>query len=248
MRASSGLFVAALAVTPGLLGACGAGEKEPAPRVLKGEAVQFGSGVAHAWVALDAEDRPAELGVTLNVGTLDRAAGIPAGAQRLSLPRVPGLGFDHAEVEWHPVGHMPDGVFDQPHLDVRFFLIEERAREDLVDTLEAGRVPPLESLPPPYVPLPEFRPGSGTYWIDPTAAAFHGEPLGSSVAFGFYAGHMVFVEIKLGRSCLEAGPVRSEVLPLPERLPAAGGFPTRWAVGRQRSEWSVTLHALRWSR
>lgn len=213
--------------------------------MVTGRMASVGGDSAYGWVAVDAHERPEALGVWVGTEVPGQASSSSRGPLRLPLPRLPGLAFEHAEIEWHPRGHPPMDIFGEPHLDVRFLLVDSAARTELTDTAKAARIPPLEALPAPYVPLPRFRPGTGAYWIDPTAAPFTGGPVGGSVAYGFYDGKMVFMELKLDSTQLRGAAHSRGRLALPERPSVPGAFPTRWSATGGGTEIRVALEDLR---
>lgn len=213
--------------------------------MVTGRTLLLGGDSAYGWVAVDGRERPTALGVRVGTEVPGRTSASSPGPLRLPLPRLPGLAFDHAEIEWHPYGHPPRNAFAEPHLDVRFLLVDSAARTELTDTAKAARIPPLEALPAPYVPLPRFLPGTGAYWIDPTAAPFTGGSVGGSIAYGYYDGKMVFMELKLDTTQLRGAAHSSGWLALPERLPAPGAFPTHWSATGRGAEVRIALENLR---
>ena len=48
---------------------------------------------------------------------------------QLSLPpEAAGSGYDHVTVDWNPHGHIPEGVYNVPHFDFHFYVIDSTAR------------------------------------------------------------------------------------------------------------------------
>jgi len=128
-----------------------------------GEAVKLGNGHARAYVIADKSGAPRELGVAFDEAALD---GLPAAGTGhhdghmmtheyiLSLPAGNKTPFTFLEMNWNPMGHEPEGVYqDVPHFDFHFYTISKAARDSIVPTnpefeKKGGNLPPAEFVPP----------------------------------------------------------------------------------------------------
>jgi len=154
-----------------------------------GEAVKLGNGHARAYLIADKSGAPRELGVAFDEAALD---GLPAAGTGhhdghmmtheyiLSLPAGNKTPFTFLEMNWNPMGHEPEGVYqDVPHFDFHFYTISKAARDSIVPTnpefeKKGGNLPPAEFVPPfnaalgpPGVePAKLVVPMMGLHWVD----------------------------------------------------------------------------------
>jgi hypothetical protein len=154
----------------------------------------------------------------------------------LEMPANHGTPFRHVAVEWNPGGHEPPGVYDVPHFDVHFYLIdvEERMAIDPADPRfgeKAAKLPPAEYLPPGYItPVPDAIPMMGLHWLSSSAGELQGRPFDKTFLFGSWDGELIFFEPMVTKEFVESKPRFSEPLATPSRYRVPGRYPTSYGV------------------
>jgi hypothetical protein len=164
------------------------------------------------------------------------------------------------EVNWNPMGHEPDGVYqDVPHFDFHFYTISKAERDRIVPSdaeyaTKANRVPTGDYVPPFTVQLgpPGATPAQvavplmGVHWSDVRSAELQ-QLLGKPEAFrpftatfihGSWDGRFHFWEPMITRAHLVAKKaaadpaVRDEVIPIavPARYHVPGHYPTAYRI------------------
>lgn len=234
-----------------LAGCAGSGER------LMGNPANIGQGSARAFVTLDGDGKPTDIGVKLSEAAL---AGLPteppAGSAGweyvLPLPPATAIsGFDHVEIVWNPAGHGPPSVYDKPHLDFRFYLIsvEERNKITLAgeDLPRAHKAPPTGFLPAGHI-LPEGTeiPRLGAHAVNPGADEFKRKPFRKTVVYGYHDGRMTVLEPMISKAYLDTRPGFTDPITLPRAFAAHGYYPTRYSIRYDdgRGEFEILLKGL----
>lgn len=248
----------------------------PSPRyvlptaVRYGDAVKVGNGHARAYVIADKDGAPRELGVAFDEAALD---GLPAagsghhdGAMMmtheyiLALPVDSKTPFTFVEMNWNPMGHEPDGVYqDVPHFDFHFYTISKAERDAIVPTnrdfeKKAGNLPPKEFVPPFNVALgpPGVEPAKlvvpmmGLHWLDVRSAELQKllgkpdayKPFTATFIYGSWDGRFHFWEPMVTRAHILSKKdatdpaVRDQVIPisLPAKFQTPGYYPAAYRV------------------
>ena len=121
--------VLAAVVTISLLGCAEFRKLASKAGTYDGPSKAIGEGRGHAFITLDANGGPTAIGVRMSEAAL---LGLPAEPPRnadgweyvLSLPKEAAIaGYNHVVIDWNPKGHIPPGVYDAPHFDFHFYLI-----------------------------------------------------------------------------------------------------------------------------
>jgi hypothetical protein len=236
-----GLAASVLAVSLGGLPVAGSADGTE-PETYHGPVTAIGNGHAHAFVILDDDRQPTAIGVNLSADALEGLPAHttghgPAWEYRLELPaEAVGTGYDHITVDWNPDGHIPPGVYDLPHFDFHFYLIDLQARDRITlegdDLQRASRAPAPAFMPAGYV-LPEgtAEPRMGAHAIDPGAPEFNDEVFTRTFIYGFHDGSMVFIEPMVTRDFLESRADVTIPVPVAERYQRPGYYPTQYRVG-----------------
>jgi hypothetical protein len=204
-------------------------QQGPTSRVLKGATSQLGRGTARTWVELDAKDRPKKVVVSIPDASLD--PGHDMSERVMALPETAGLPFKSAVINWMPHGHAPMGIFDVPHFDVHFYMMDEASRaaitlrDDQAD--RAAKAPPARYAPIGFVSSGMAAPAMGMHWIDPTAPEFNGEPFGATFIYGFYDGRMNFMEVMAAKAMIDRKGEVVKPINQPGAYRVAGRYPTR---------------------
>lgn len=211
-----------------------------------------GNGVARAWIKVNKNGNPLEVGINLSGKALEK---LPDEVTQyvLTLPKNKGQNFfTHVLLDWNPHGHEgPNGIYEVPHFDFHFYTIpsEERMLIPLlvpVEPIDAEDfdTPPADMyVPPLYVQIPGIVPEMGAHWADVTSPEFHGEPFTHTFILGSYNGEFIFWEPMITMDYLLTQP--DEVFPVrqPSAFKRDGWYPTDYKISysSQPDEYSVAL-------
>ncbi len=172
------------------------------PAVRLGGRTPLGRGEARAYVSVDEEGRPIEVGIALDERALEGLPTVGTGhhgghemphTYLLALPAASELPFRFVELNWNPNGHEPEGVYQgAPHFDFHFYTVGMDVREGIVPTDpawadKANRLPGEEYVPaynaalapPGATPAEIAVPMMGVHWVDvrsPELQALLGNP------------------------------------------------------------------------
>lgn len=239
--------------------------------VLKyGAPARIGNGAARLYVELDASgDAATEIGIAFDADALE---GLPKGGAGhhgqaeavheyvFELPVEYTAPFRFVELNWNPMGHEPDGVYqDVPHFDFHFYTIT-KAERDAIDPADpqyaakANDIPTGDYVPPFTAPLgpPGAPPAAvavpkmGVHWTDmrsPELQKLLGneqayKPFTATFIHGSWAGRYIFFEPMITRAHMLAKQasddpaVRDEVIPIsvPAKYQASGRYPTAYRI------------------
>lgn len=167
------------------------------------------SGSGRAYITLDAEGAPTELGLAITEAAL---LGLPTTSLEFAftLPSQASVtAYQHAVVNWMPTGHEPTPYL-VPHFDVHFYMISAQARNAITpsDPAYATKLalqPPANYLPAGYV-MDTGMQRMGMHWRDPASPELSGQPFTSTYLYGSYNGKITFVEPMIAKSYLDSKP------------------------------------------
>lgn len=225
----------------GLAGCAGGGKPAPRAGTYEGASLAMGGGSAWTFVTLDDSGKPTAIGVRFSEAAL---GGLPTehpkGADGYEYPlRLPSeaaaAGYDHVGVDWNPMGHIPPGVYDVPHFDFHFYLIDrkQRGRITLVgdDLARAHKAPAPQFMPTGYALPPGTEvAGMGAHAIRPAGPEFNKQPFARAFIYGFYDGRMIFLEPMVAKAFLDARPDFSESISVPDAYAQHAYYPTSYRV------------------
>lgn len=216
-----------------------------------GAPVKVGNGTGYSWVSMS-HGAPAAIGVLLTESAL---SGLPDKDIEYMLPLPSGLKvapYDHITIDWNVHGHIPTGVYDTPHFDIHFYMIDLETRDKITATGEdlarVNKRPADKYIPEGYIPAPGGEvPRMGSHWIDPSSPEFNGKPFTKTFIYGFYNGSMAFLEPMVSLDYLKTKPDVLENIKLPKEYEAAGYYPTAYAVKYDpaKREYLIMLTGLR---
>ncbi|WP_278312653.1 DUF5602 domain-containing protein [Lolliginicoccus levis] len=239
-----------------------AADEQPGANLERGPVVTVGEGEASAFVTVDAEDNPREVGIRI---TEDALEGLPDDPDApptvwtLELPESAGSTmFNHVSLDWASGGHEPPGLFDKPHFDMHFFMIDETDVAEIMPTdpeftAKAANLPDEPYMPEGYVVPPEPPiemqgvPNMGVHWLDSADELVPGEYVfESTLIMGSWDGEFIFVEPMITREWLLGKPSLEQDIPQPEAFTRDGYFPTTYSVefDEETSEYVITLGGL----
>lgn len=208
----------------------------------------IGQGTIRAFVTVNHQGRPTEVGVVLSKSALSK---LPSHSTEYQLPlprQAATTAFTHIGVNWNPHGHAPNPIYGTPHFDLHFYTItpQERQRITLSKPAQLYKTPPAGFVPEGYVLAPDSgEAGQGSHWIDPTAPEFQGPPRGFEQTFiyGFYNGKMAFQEPMIAKSVFDRRQSFTQPLKLPALYAKSGFYPTEYQVSydQTKGEYRVSL-------
>ncbi|HEU4630559.1 MAG TPA: DUF5602 domain-containing protein [Gemmatimonadaceae bacterium] len=245
------------------LGACGeATATEADATTTYGAPLRVGNGTARTYVVARG-DAPVEVGVALSE---DAFAGLPAdhapgGMQMpdghstwdfmLPMPEGNPTPYRFVGLGWNPVGHVPPGVYDQPHFDFHFYTMSEADHATILPTdpqfdAKAAHRPAPQFTPPGYVQLPGAVPLMGAHWVDTTSAELHGQLFTRTFLYGSWDGRLTFAEPMVTKAFMETKPDVRIGIPVPARYDAPGYYAREYRVywAAPQREYRVALTGL----
>src|SRR5512135_781308 len=225
----------------------------------EGKPVQIGHGAAHTTVRTDASGKAASIGVVFTPGMLD---GLPKAAKGvepdfpypLPMPvKGPRTVVEHVVIDWESVGHPPPHVYDTPHFDFHFYLVNRAEQMKVAfksenDSGDPSQQPPADLLPAGYVVPPGTAvPQMGVHAVNPASPEFHGQPFTATFIYGYYNKQLTFVEPMASLAFLKSKPAFSAPVPRPASYGKPGAYPSAYSVkyDAARKVYEVTLEQLK---
>ncbi len=208
----------------------------------EGRPARIGQGSAHTVVRTDASGQPVSIGVVFTEGMLK---GLPKAAKRknpdfpyqLTMPtRGPKTVVNHVVINWESTGHPPPKVYDTPHFDFHFYMID-RAQQTGIQfksELQSGdpdQQPPAELLPVGYIVPPGTAvPAMGVHAINPAAPEFNGQPFTATFIYGYHDRQLTFLEPMTSLAFLASKPNFAAPVARPAKYSKAGAYPASYGV------------------
>ena len=236
-----------------------------------GTAVKVGDGQARSYITLDHDTgAPTEVGIALSERALE---GLPSGGSGhhgmpgmvthefiLTLPEGNGTPFKFVEMNWNPLGHEPEGVYqDVPHFDFHFYTISKAERDAIVPTdsayeRKANNVPTGDYVPafnaalgpPGAKPAQLAVPKMGVHWVDVRSAELQRllgkpeafKPFTATFIHGSWDGQFHFWEPMITRAHIiekkstNDPTVRDQVIPIsvPAKYKVSGYYPSAYRI------------------
>lgn len=167
--------------------------------------------------------------------------------------------FKFVMVNYNPHGHQPPGVYDTPHFDVHFYTQSDEDRRN-IRLGACAEVIDCELLGVATEPLaPEFAPPGhtdvgaamgmmGNHLIDLSSPEFNGSSFTHTWIWGVYDGRVTYFEPMIAVSYLKTEPRGCFTYQMPQRLPEADYYPTRYCIEYNvgRKEYTVSLDRFRY--
>lgn len=136
-----------------------------------------------------------------------------------------------ANLQWHPMGHEPEHVYDVPHFDVHFYTITEAVRAGIVPNAPAGKVlPPKRIMPPNAILAPGFVPGMGMHVVGKRQPEFTGGKFSISPIIGYWNGDLAFFEVMFTKAWLMQKNGKTGAFLQPASVKRHGFYPTKYSV------------------
>lgn len=217
----------------------------PSAHTYLGPSVAIGHGSARTFVQADAHNRPVAFGFQFTSTAMNGLPARPGSDTSLDWhynlffpAAAPATGFKFVMVNWHPLGHAPQGIYTVPHFDFHLYVISPSAQMAIryphpESNNMTGVTMPAHSLVPAGYIIP---PGTevnemGLHAIPASAPELHGHPFTNTLIYGYDThGALVFLEPMISMSYLVGRPSYSAAVPQPAAYSYAGYYPGRYSV------------------
>ena len=195
-----------------------------------GDRKPLGAGTAYSWVRRDASGAVSSFGLSFDEKALTNLSG-EMQEIALALPAIDGAPFRTAVIDWNPHGHPPEHVYTVPHFDFHFYTIDEASRMAIAPQGEAAEAKPdAELLPAGFVTDGATVPMMGKHYLSGASPEFNGGTFTATPIYGYYGGHLIFVESMVTVDYLKSKPALSQPLAQPARFERSGAYPTTYSV------------------
>lgn len=252
------------------VGRARAGHRDDGTFTAWGRPVEVANDVeVRTFTTLESRGVPAALGVYIPAAVMD-VLPVETTEYHLAFPRAltkhDTHGFTYAGFDWNPAGH-PGPMYQVPHFDVHFYLMDENEVEAIAPGIAAYDLP-AERLPAGYAhaPVREIVPGMGEHLLDFSSPEFNGEAFTETFIYGAYSrdgavdadtgafgagttGEIIFFEPMVTTAFLESRPSVRKPIGQPQGFATAGYYPTTYTV-EYRPAWQayvVTLEDFAWA-
>jgi hypothetical protein len=222
-----------------------------------GPSHKLGDGTAKTYVTVDGAGNPTEVGLRLTETALNGLPAeelTPAGMVMLDFPdQAASTAFDHVMINWNPRGHVPPGIFDEPHFDTHFYMTDMSSvmainPSDPNFATRGANIPQPQFVPQDFVAVPDgVVPAMGAHFVDTTEPLVPGQyDFKETVINGSWDGQYTFIEPMITREYLLTKPTLREDLKLPQAYQKSGYFPTNYTIGfdDQAKEYTISLGGL----
>lgn len=228
----------------------------------EGESVDVGDGEATAYATTNPAGRLSSLGVHVDGTALDTAdtdeksphEGVDAHLD-FTTDAVDTHQFTFMGFHFNPQGHAPPGIYDVPHFDFHFYMMDEEDVEDIEGGPATYSIPDAQ-IPEDYIRLPVLDTDDddeadtplveeemGEHLVDPTSPEFQGEDFTHTNIYGAYdpdddgVGRLTFVEPMVTVRFLEGLDEEMEVaLKTPDEYFTADDYPTTYVMKPDHSD------------
>lgn len=182
------------------------------------------------------------------VGEYETVMFWPEEASRANLP------FKWMGLGWNAHGHAPPGVYDEPHFDVHFYMVDKA----MIDAIRPGScgimvdcedferaiapVPP-KNLPAGYADVGAVVPAMGNHLVNTASPelATPPEPFTHTLIYGAYDGRITFLEPMTTLQFLKSRPDVCASIVQPEQWETSGFHPTEYCIRYLPGESALTI-------
>lgn len=149
--------------------------------------------------------------------------------------------FKYMVINWEPHGHIPADVYDTPHFDFHFYMMDDIARNQIA----VGPCPGVMNCAQTEIAILPLRSGyihpdfsntqltfarMGNHWIDSTSPEFNGGKFTQTFIQGSYGGHLAFYEPMVSLAYLQSEPRQCTAIKQPLLYEQAGYYPTQYCI------------------
>ena len=213
-------------------------------------AVNLGAGTAKSYVTLDDNGNPVSVGVALSEQAL-QSLGDKTTETVIPMPsQASATNLNHIAIDWNPMGHEPAHIYDIPHFDFHFYMVDMAFRNGITDigddTVKINKKPGADYLPPQYMILPGGVPMMGAHAVDLTSPELNGVTFTETFIYGYYDANMIFYEPMITRDYLLSKASKTKQLKVPAKYPKAGYYPTNLEIkfDSTSKEYKITIGAM----
>lgn len=224
-----------------------------------GSAVAIGKGEAYAMVRTGSDGAVTSIGVVMTAAALD---GLPTRVpgERSDVPYLlpmpasgPKTVVDHVVVNWEPTGHAPSKVYDVPHFDFHFYVVDRGEVERIVFASpdESGapdQQPPAELMAAGYIlPPGTAKSKMGVHAVNPASGEFQQQPFNAAFIYGYYNKRLTFIEPMVSLAYLKSKPSVSLPVSRPAKYSWPGAYPSSYRVAFDEAHqaYEIALEDLR---
>jgi Domain of unknown function (DUF5602) len=244
------MMLAAVAATIFMV-ACKKDEDENLPngdKFIYGAEVQVGNGKARSFFEPDESNHPKTMGIAIDEAALEN---LPGHESFFVLP-LPSIAaqttpYNHISLDWNPHGHGPAPIYDKPHFDMHFYMIDE-AEKNLIDTTNPALniLPDSNFIPRFYFPEPGGINKMGKHWADftsPELNPVNPAPFTSTFIYGSYNGKVIFHEPMITRAFLLTKPDTLMDIKQPQKFENPGHYPVKYQIkfDSEKKQWRIIL-------
>lgn len=162
--------------------------------------------------------------------------------------------FKYIVVNWEPHGHIPADVYDTPHFDFHFYIMDNIARRQIAVGPCSGvmncaqteiAILPLRSgyIHPDFFNTKLAFARMGNHWIDGKSPEFNGGKFTHTFIQGSYDAKLIFYEPMVSLEYLASKPNQCTSIKQPSLYEEPGYYPTRYCIRHNKSArmYRVTL-------
>jgi len=255
-RSKSKLLMSLSSIAASMLFAgCATHMESIKPGTYEGAHTPIGQGEAYTFVTIGSDGTPTKIGIKLSESAL---SGLPMPTTEqeyeynLQLPpELSSTGYKQIVLDWNPHGHSPVGVYDKPHFDFHFYVIDSGERQKITavgdDLVRAHKAPPEQYMPTGYILPPGTEvPNMGAHAINPQGDEFAKHSFTKTFIYGFYDGGMIFVEPMITTAYLETKPDVHATIAVPNKYSLPAYYPTSYGVvyNKATREYEISLENL----
>jgi hypothetical protein len=259
-----------------------------AGETIYGDRVSLGDGHVQTYIQYNEDGSPSAIGIEFTESMLtnlphgsgahscwdknkddhidiDGGECIPGHERVLFMPKhAKNIPFSWVLLEWNSGGHPPPGIYDVPHFDFHFYIMDYLKRNRIrmgpcapemidCDDLKKALVPlPSQFLPKDYVSFGEdvAVPRMGMHLLDPNSPELLEPPkkkdFTHNLIFGTYDGHITFVEPMVALAFLQSKPDICSPINQPAEYEHRGYYPTKYCIrfNSKSSQYTVALEDL----
>lgn len=218
-------------------------DSNPELNTFYGDSEPLGNAAISAFVTVDEENNPVEIGVVFPETALN---GLSDEMQHftIELPEEAApTPFKHISFDWNPQGHEPNGIYNLPHFDIHFNMITSTERMQIgVNDPLSEELPEDRFMPASFIPLPGSVPMMGKHWADPDSPELNGEVFTETFLMGSYNEKVIFYEPMITVEYLKTRPSKVVDLELPEAYHQAGKYyPTQYRISYDAAKKIYTI-------
>lgn len=233
MKKTINLTVIALLIMVASISGC---KKSSSRQTLfTGDAVALGSGSMKSFIKTDNDGKPISIGFTINEAAINALPSMDT-MYMLMLPMMSGnmnmsmpTPFDHLEVDWSANGDAGSTIFNHPHLDCHFFMINSTAQMGIMMGMDTVMIAD-NYLPQNCKADSEAEANMGVHVYDTLSSEYHGTAFSHTFMYGFYHGDMDFIEMLCAKSFLDGKSNYTGDISQPTAFKAHGYYPMKYTV------------------